>query len=81
MKFINKIFTEYNGGGFYVDFVELKNGLCIGINEDSICIYESFEEFTKNTENFSKFDLAAKPDFQKIDNFTGGKGANHGNHF
>jgi hypothetical protein len=45
MKFIKKTFTEYTGGGFYVDFIELNNGQCIGIDENCIVLYPSFEAF------------------------------------
>jgi hypothetical protein len=45
MKFITKTFTEYTGGGFYVDFVELNDGRCIGIDENCLVVYPSFEAF------------------------------------
>ena len=45
MKFIKKTFTEYTGGGFYVDFVELNDGRCIGIDENCLVLYPSFEAF------------------------------------
>jgi hypothetical protein len=48
MKFITKTFTEYTGGGFYVDFLELKDGRCIGIDEHCIVLYPSFEFFNTN---------------------------------
>jgi hypothetical protein len=44
-KFITKTFTEYTGGGFYVDFVELNDGRCIGIDENSLVLYPSFDVF------------------------------------
>jgi hypothetical protein len=44
-KFITKTFTEYTGGGFYVDFVELNDGRCIGIDENCLVVYPSFEAF------------------------------------
>lgn len=45
MKYVKRTFTEYTGGGFYVDFVELSDGRCIGISEECIVIYPSFEHF------------------------------------
>jgi hypothetical protein len=45
MKFITKTFTEYTGGGFWVDFVELNDGRCIGIDENCLVVYPSFEAF------------------------------------
>jgi hypothetical protein len=47
MKFIKKTFTEYTGGGFHVDFVTLSDGRVIGINEECIVVYPSFEAFNK----------------------------------
>jgi hypothetical protein len=45
MKYIKNTFTEYTGGGFYVDFVELNDGRCIGIDENCLVVYPSFEAF------------------------------------
>lgn len=45
MKFIKKTFTEYTGGGCWVDFVELNDGRCIGIDENCLVVYPSFDVF------------------------------------
>lgn len=45
MKFIKNTFTEYTGGGCWVDFVELTDGRCIGIDENCLVVYPSFEVF------------------------------------
>lgn len=45
MKFIKKTFTEYTGGNCWVDFVELNDGRCIGIDENCLVVYPSFDFF------------------------------------
>lgn len=45
MQFIKNTFTEYTGGGFHVDFVTLSDGRVIGINEECIVVYPSFDAF------------------------------------
>ena len=44
-KFIKKTFTEYTGGGCWVDFVELNDGRCIGIDDNCLVVYPSFDVF------------------------------------
>lgn len=45
MKYIDRVFTERVGGGFFVDFIILKDGRCIGLNDESVALYDSFEHF------------------------------------
>lgn len=51
MKHIKNTFTEYTGGGFYVDFVTLENGEILGINEECIVLYKSIEDFENGSEH------------------------------
>jgi len=43
--YITKIETADTGGGCTVDFVHLYDGRVVGINDESICLYESMEHF------------------------------------
>jgi hypothetical protein len=43
--YIERTNTEDTGGGCMVDFVILKDGRCIGINDECICVYPSYELF------------------------------------
>lgn len=45
MKYIDRVFTERVGGGFFVDFIILKDGRCIGLNDECVALYDSFEHF------------------------------------
>jgi hypothetical protein len=45
MHHIQRTFTERVAGGFYVDFVVLKNGKCIGISEEGITVYPTYGTF------------------------------------
>jgi hypothetical protein len=45
MKYIERTFTERVGGGFFVDFLILKDGRCVGINDECIALYDSYEHF------------------------------------
>jgi hypothetical protein len=44
-KFVDNTFTENTGGGFMVDFIQLKDGRCIGISEECLVVYPSFNFF------------------------------------
>jgi hypothetical protein len=58
MKFIKNTFTEHTGGGFFVDFVTLSDGRVIGINEQCIVVYPSFEAFdTQNGFNLPNLEF------------------------
>ena len=45
MKYIEKTFTDNTGGGTYVDFIILKDGRCIGLNDECVALYDSYEQF------------------------------------
>jgi hypothetical protein len=43
--YIERTNTENTGGGSMVDFVILKDGRCIGISDEYLCVYPSYELF------------------------------------
>jgi len=43
--FIENVITENTGGGTMVDFIILKDGRVIGVNEDYVVLYKSMEDF------------------------------------
>lgn len=45
MTFVERVFTENTGGGCMVDFIQLKDGRCIGINEECLVVYPSYNIF------------------------------------
>lgn len=45
LTYIDSVFTENTGGGCVVDFVELKDGRVLGISDEYLCVYESFDHF------------------------------------
>ena len=45
MEYIDHIESENTGGGCLVDFVVLKDGRVIGINDEYLCIYKSMDSF------------------------------------
>ena len=49
--YIKNTFTTNEGGGCIVDWVILKNGQCIGISEEGIVLYSSYEEYNNASEN------------------------------
>jgi hypothetical protein len=61
MKYIKNTFTEYTGGGCYVDFVTLSDGRVIGINNETIVLYESFEAFNTPTDDWIYLTQFSKP--------------------
>ena len=61
MKYIKNTFSEHTGGGFWVDFVTLSDGRVIGINNETIVLYESFEAFNKPTDDWIYLTEFSKP--------------------
>jgi hypothetical protein len=58
--FVDGITTENTGGGCMVDFVELQDGRCLGINEDVVCLYPSracFDSAMLNYQELPQIDL------------------------
>jgi hypothetical protein len=45
LNYIDRVFTENTGGGTMVDFVQLKDGRILGINDEFVVLYESLEAF------------------------------------
>jgi len=45
LYYIEKTFTENTGGGCMVDFIQLKDGRCIGLNEECMVVYPSYNLF------------------------------------
>lgn len=45
MKFIKEIYTENTGGGCMVDFIVLKNGALVAINEEYVGVYKNRDDF------------------------------------
>jgi hypothetical protein len=45
LYYIDKTFTENTGGGCMVDFIQLKDGRCIGLNEECMVVYPSYNLF------------------------------------
>jgi len=45
LNYIDRVFTENTGGGSMVDFVQLKDGRILGINDECVVLYESIEAF------------------------------------
>jgi hypothetical protein len=43
MEYIEKVFTENTGGNNMVDFIILKDGRCVGINDECIVLYKSYD--------------------------------------
>lgn len=44
-KYIHTTFSENTGGGVICDFVMLKNGQCIGISNECVSVYPSYDAF------------------------------------
>lgn len=44
-QFIDNVTSENTGGGCHVDFVTLKDGRVLGINEECVVLYESMDDF------------------------------------
>ena len=49
MEYVEKSFPENTGGGVICDFIILKNGQCIVISNECICLYESFDSFSESS--------------------------------
>jgi hypothetical protein len=43
--FIDKVTTEFTGGGSPVDFITLKSGRVLGISDDCVVLYENMQDF------------------------------------
>jgi hypothetical protein len=45
LNYIDSVFTENTGGGSMVDFVQLKDGRILGINDECVVLFESIDDF------------------------------------
>jgi hypothetical protein len=45
LYYIEKTFAENTGGGCMVDFIQLKDGRCIGLNDECMVVYPSYNLF------------------------------------
>lgn len=57
MKYVEKTFTEDMGGGCMVDFLILNDGRCVGINDDCLVLYKSYEQVCDGTGFLKMIDL------------------------
>lgn len=48
-EYIDCVETENTGGGTMVDFVILKDGRVLGINDECVCLYKSLDDFWEAT--------------------------------
>lgn len=56
--YIEKIESENTGGGCMVDFVILKDGRVLGINDEYVCLYASMDDFWEaRSENVPTIEL------------------------
>jgi len=69
LTYIDSVFTENTGGGCVVDFVELKDGRVLGISDEYLCVYESFDKFyeASGLENLPTIEF--QPRLQEKKNF------------
>ncbi len=54
-QYIDRVVVEQTGGGCMVDFVELKDGRVVGINDECVVLYPSRDAFYSD-ELFPHFD-------------------------
>ena len=47
-EYIRKVYTENTGGGVLVDYVYLKNGVVLGVTDDSVVVFQSENEKEQN---------------------------------
>lgn len=47
--YIDRIESENTGGHCMVDFVILKDGRVLGINDEYVCLYKSMDDFWEAT--------------------------------
>ena len=55
--YIEKIETMQVGGGMEVDFVHLKNGMVIGVNDECIVLYKDIEHFGDGQNEYGFIDI------------------------
>jgi len=45
LNYIDSVFTENTGGGSMVDFVQLKDGRILAVNDEYVVLYKSMSDF------------------------------------
>ncbi len=45
LNYISGVFTENTGGGTMVDFVQLKDGRILAVNDEYVVLYKSMSDF------------------------------------
>jgi hypothetical protein len=45
LEYIDSVTSCDTSGGSYVDFVILKDGRVLGINDEYVCLYKSMDDF------------------------------------
>jgi len=45
LNYIDRVFTENTGGGSMVDFVQLKDGRILALNDECVVLFESIDDF------------------------------------
>ena len=65
--FVKRVFTKDTGGGCLVDFVELKTGQIIGLNDECVVLYPNMDAFyTGDDGDFDGFGMFYRPDVPTI---------------
>jgi hypothetical protein len=49
MRYIEKISSEDTGGGMIVEMIQLKDGRCLGINDECVVLYPNYEALFEAT--------------------------------
>lgn len=66
-QFVEQVFTENTGGGCMVDFIELKTGQVIGLNDECVVLYPSMGAYREGTvEDFDGFRMFYRPEASTI---------------
>ncbi len=66
-QFIKQVFTENTGGGCMVDFIELKTGQVIGLNDECVVLYPSMVAYREGAvEDFDGFRMFYRPEASTI---------------
>jgi hypothetical protein len=61
MEYIAEVYTVNVGGGTLVDFIRLKNGKLLALNDDFACLYDSEAAFYDCDGNVPTIDLRGLP--------------------
>ena len=68
-QFIEQVFTENTGGGCMVDFIELKTGQVVGLNDECVVLYPSMVAYREGAvEDFDGFRMFYRPEASTLIN-------------